>query len=74
MFRELLHDFSKVDCEEKVSPREISKHINFFVGHCPIGQDHGPRHSTPRGADHVVFCSANLGVFRKVKKAVPKEA
>ena len=36
MLRELLHDFGKVYCEEKVSPGELSKHVDFLVSHCSI--------------------------------------
>jgi hypothetical protein len=74
MFRELLHDFGKVDCEEEVPPREFGEHVNFLVGHCPIGQDGGPCHTAPRRAEHVVLHTARLGVLRKVKQAIPEEA
>jgi len=74
LFRKLLHDFGKVDCEEKISPREFSKHVNFFVGHCPIGQDSGPCHRAPRRAEHVVFHPAKLGILREVPKAISEEA
>lgn len=74
MFRELLHDFGKVDCEEKVSPREFSKHVNFLVIHGPIRQDGGPRHSAARRAEHVILHPAKLGTLREVAKAISKEA
>jgi hypothetical protein len=74
LFRKLLHDFGKVDCEEKISPREFGKHVNFFVGHCPIGQDSGPCHRAPRRAEHVVFHPTKLGILREVPKAISEEA
>jgi hypothetical protein len=73
MFRELLHDFSEVDCEEEVSPREVGKHVDFLVSHRSIRQDRGSRHSAPRRAEHVVLHPAKLGIPRKVEKAVSEE-
>lgn len=74
MFRELLHDFGKVDCEEEVSPREFSKHVNLLVIQCSIRQDSGPCYSAPRRAKHVILHSAKLGTFREVAKAISKKA
>lgn len=74
MFRELLHDFGKVDCEEEVSPREFGKHVNFLVIHRPIRQDGGPCYGAPWRAKHVILHPAKLGILREVAKAISKEA
>jgi hypothetical protein len=74
MFREFLHHFGKVDCEEKVPPREFGEHVNFLVGHRPIGQDGGPHNTAPWRAEHGVLHTARLGILRKMKEAISKEA
>jgi hypothetical protein len=74
MLRELLHDFGEVDCEEEISPREFSKHVNFLVIHCPIWQDGSPCYSAPRRAKHVILYPAELGILREVAKTISKEA
>ena len=74
VFRELLHDLGEVDCKEKVSPRELRKHVDFLVCCCSIWQDCGPRHSASRRAKHIIFYTARVTILRKVKEAVPEEA
>ncbi len=74
VFRELLHDLGEVNCKEKVSPRELRKHVDFLVCRCSIWQDCGSRHSAPWRANHVIFHSARLTVPRKVEEAVSEEA
>lgn len=42
ILRQLLHDLCKVDRREKVSPRELSDHLNLFFLMFTIGKCAAP--------------------------------